>query len=298
MRSASFIAFAVWAAAFLQAQPPPPAAPPAQPPAAPAPAASQGGGRQGSPASVRPPQSVSNDVYPAAQVAAGQALFSAQCGFCHGRDAMGGETGPDLTRSQVVAEDVRGDKIGPIVHSGRPEKGMPPFAMSDTDLANVVAYIHDQKRKAESNEGNRRTVDVADLQTGNAQAGERFFNGAGGCAACHQPTGDFAGLATRLQGLQLLQRMLYPGGRGRGGKPPYAPTVTVTPSNGPAVTGRLTYRDEFTVSLVDDGGWARSYSVAAVKVVVDDKLQAHASLLPKYTDANMHDVLAYLQTLK
>jgi len=298
MRSASFIAFAVWAAAFLQAQPPAPAAPPVQPPAAPAPAAPQGGGRQGSPASVRPPQSVSNDVYPAAQVAAGQALFASQCGFCHGRDAMGGETGPDLTRSQVVAEDVRGDKIGPIVHSGRPEKGMPPFAMSDTDLANVVAYVHDQKRKAESNEGNRRTVDVADLQTGNADKGQQFFNGAGGCAKCHQPTGDFAGLATRLQGLQLLQRMLYPGGRGRGGKPPYAPTVTVTPPNGAPVTGRLTYRDEFTISLVDDGGWSRSWPVSAVKVAVDDKLQAHAALLPKYTDADMHDVLAYLQTLK
>ena len=298
MRSASFIAFAVWAAAFLQAQPPPPAAPPAQPPAAPAPAASQGGGRQGSPASVRPPQSVSNDLYPAAQVAAGQALFASQCGFCHGRDAMGGETGPDLTRSQVVAEDVRGDKIGPIVHSGRPEKGMPPFAMSDTDLATVVAYVHDQKRKAESNEGNRRTVDVADLQTGNADKGQQFFNGPGGCAKCHQPTGDFAGLATRLQGLQLLQRMLYPGGRGRGGKPPYAPTVTVTPPNGVPVTGRLTYRDEFTISLVDDGGWSRSWPVSAVKVVVDDKLQAHAALLPKYTDADMRNVLAYLQTLK
>ena len=298
MRSASFIAFAVWAAAFLQAQPPPPAAPPAQSPATPAPAAPQGGGRQGSPASVRPPQSVSNDLYPAAQVAAGQALFASQCGFCHGRDAMGGETGPDLTRSQVVAEDVRGDKIGPIVHSGRPEKGMPPFTMSDTDLATVVAYVHDQKRKAESNEGNRRTVDVADLQTGNADKGQQFFNGPGGCAKCHQPTGDFAGLATRLQGLQLLQRMLYPGGRGRGGKPPYAPTVTVTPPNGPAVTGRLTYRDEFTVSLVDEAGWSRSWPMSSVKVVVDDKLQAHAALLPKYTDADMHDVLAYLQTLK
>ena len=247
---------------------------------------------------MRPPQSVSNDVYPAEQVRAGQGLFTAQCGFCHGRDAMGGETGPDLTRSQVVAEDVRGDKIGPIVHSGRPEKGMPPFAMSDSDLATVVAFIHDQKRKAESLEGNRRTVDVADLQTGNAQAGQQFFNGAGGCAACHQPAGDFAGLATRLQGLQLLQRMLYPSGRGRGGKPPYMPTVTVTPPTGPAVTGRLTYRDEFTVTLTDDAGWSRSWPVSGVKVVVDDKLQAHAALLPKYTDADMRNVLAYLQTLK
>ena len=298
MRSASFIAFAVWAAAFLQAQPPPPAAPPAQPPAAPAPAAPQGGGRQGSPASVRPPQSVSNDVYPAAQVAAGQALFASQCGFCHGRDAMGGETGPDLTRSQVVAEDVRGDKIGPIVHSGRPEKGMPPFAMSDTDLANVVAYIHDQKRKAESNEGQpphgrrRRPPDRE------RDKGQQFFNGAGGCAKCHQPTGDFAGLATRLQGLQLLQRMLYPGGRGRGGKPPYAPTVTVTPPNGAPVTGRLTYRDEFTISLVDEAGGRDRGRCRRSRWWSTTSSQAHAALLPKYTDADMHDVLAYLQTLK
>jgi cytochrome c oxidase cbb3-type subunit 3 len=232
-------------------------------------------------------------------VGAGQVVFASQCGFCHGRDAMGGETGPDLTRSQVVAEDVRGDKIGAVVRSGRPEKGMPPFSMSDADLVVVVAYIHEQKRKAESFEGNRRTVDVADLQTGNAQAGEQYFNGPGGCAKCHTPTGDLAGLATRLQGLQLMQRMLYPSGRGgRGGRQPYAPTVTVTPANGPAVTGRLAYRDEFTIALTDESGWYRSWPAARVKVVVDDKLEAHAAQLAKYTDADMHNVLAYLQTLK
>jgi cytochrome c oxidase cbb3-type subunit 3 len=234
-------------------------------------------------------------------VQAGQAIFSSQCGFCHGRDAMGGETGPDLTRSELVAADVRGDKIGPLVHSGRPEKGMPAFNLSSTDLGAVVAYIHDQKRKAASNEGNRRTVDLADLQTGDAQAGRQFFNGAGGCAACHSPTGDLAGIATRLQGLPLLQRMLYPAGRparGSGGQQPYAPTVTVTPPSGPPVTGRLTYRDEFNIAMTDAEGWHHSWPRANVKVVVDDKLEAHAALLPKYTDTDMHNVLAYLQTLK
>jgi cytochrome c oxidase cbb3-type subunit 3 len=297
MRAASIFLLSVWVASFLHAQAPAPA-PPANPPAqAPQPPA-QGGGRQGSPASQRPPQSATPQSYTPEQVRAGQVLFASQCGFCHGRDAMGGETGPDLTRSQVVAEDVRGDKIGAVVRSGRPEKGMPPNSMSETDLATVVAYIHDQKRKAESNEGNRRTVDVADLQTGNAQAGEQFFNGPGGCAKCHTPTGDFAGLATRLQGLQLMQRMLYPGGRGRGGRQPYAPTVTVTPPNGSPVTGRLTYRDEFTISLTDDSGWSHSWPTARVKVVIEDKLEAHAAQLAKYTDADMHHVLAYLQTLK
>lgn len=300
MRAASIVVLSVWVAAFLQAQAPapaptPPATPPAQAPQPPA----QGGGRQGSPASQRPPQSVTPQTYPPEQVLAGQALFASQCGFCHGRDAMGGETGPDLTRSLVVAEDVKGDKIGPVVRSGRPEKGMPPSTMSEGDLAAVVAFIHDQKRKADSLEGNRRSVEVADLQTGNAQAGEQYFNGPGGCAKCHTPSGDLAGLATRLQGLQLMQRMLYPSGRGgRGGRVPYAPTVTVTPPSGPAVTGRLAYRDEFTIALTDETGWYRSWPTKQVKVVIDDKLEAHAAQLAKYTDADMHNVLAYLQTLK
>src|SRR5439155_5848055 len=113
-----------------------------------------------------------------------------QCGFCHGRDAAGGETGPDLTRSTLVAEDSRGDKIGPVVRAGRADRGMPSFDLSDTDLGAMVAFIHDQKTKAESLGGGRRSVEVSDLETGNAEAGRRYFNGAGGCAKCHSPTVD------------------------------------------------------------------------------------------------------------
>src|SRR5258707_14281924 len=87
--------------------------------------------------------------YPAAQITAGAPLFVAYCGFCHGRDAMGGETGPDLTRSTLVAEDVKGDKIKPIVHNGRPDKGMPPLNISKSDLPPIVAFIHDKRAKAD-----------------------------------------------------------------------------------------------------------------------------------------------------
>src|ERR1700704_1342160 len=67
------------------------------------------------------------ETYPAAQVKAGEPLFVAYCGFCHGRDAMGGETGPDLTRSELVADDVKGDKLAPMIKNGRVDKGMPAF---------------------------------------------------------------------------------------------------------------------------------------------------------------------------
>ena len=245
-----------------------------------------------------PPQAAAPQSYPPEQVQAGQRVFSAQCGFCHGRDAAGGETGPDLTRSALVAQDLRGDKIGPAVREGRVDKGMPAFRLGDPDLAAVVAFIHDQKDKAASRVGGRRSVDLADLQTGNAGAGERYFHGAGGCSKCHSPSGDLGGVATRLQGLELLQRMLYPA-RAREGRPAGArATVTVTLPSGETVNGPLVYRDEFTIALMDPSGWYRSWPANQVKFTVNNPLDAHVEQLGKYTDEDMHNVLAYLQTLR
>jgi cytochrome c oxidase cbb3-type subunit 3 len=223
-------------------------------------------------------------------------VFAAQCGFCHGRDATGGQTGPDLTRSALVAEDVRGDKIGPVVRSGRPDKGMPPVNLGEAELAAVVAFIHDQKAKSDLQQGGRRAVDLSDLQTGDAKAGQVFFNGAGGCARCHSPSGDLADVAVRLKGLELLQRMLYPSGRGSGAASTPAKAVVTLPS-GETIKGRLAYRDEFTIAVKNEDGWYRSWRTSDVKFTIDDPLEAHAALLPKYTDTDMHNVLAYLQTL-
>src|SRR5258708_21875046 len=108
--------------------------------------------------------------YPAAQITAGAPLFVAYCGFCHGRDAMGGETGPDLTRSTLVAADVKGDKIKPLVHNGRPDKGMPPLNISESDLTSIVAFIHDQRGKAGPALRDRRKVAHAALPSREAAA--------------------------------------------------------------------------------------------------------------------------------
>jgi cytochrome c oxidase cbb3-type subunit 3 len=256
------------------------------------------GGRQGgrgaaSPASQRPPQTATPQTFPPEQIATGRTLFSGQCGFCHGRDAQGGESGPDLTRSTLVSEDVRGDRIGPVVKTGRTDKGMPAFPLNDTDLGAIVAFIHDQQAHASTQLGGRRSVDVADLESGNVDAGKRYFDSA--CASCHSATGDLKGIATKFQGLALFQRMLNP--RTSGGRVSPA-KVTVTPPNGPAVTGNLEYRDEFTIALTDDKGWYHSWPIRQVKMTISDPVTAHVDQLAKYTDADMHDVLAYLQTLK
>lgn len=244
-----------------------------------------------------PPPSTSPQAAPTEQVQKGQALFATQCAFCHGRDAAGGETGPDLTSSELVEKDVNGNEIGPVVRSGRIDKGMPPFNLTDADLAAVVAFIHDQKTKMDSHAGRRRTVQAEDLQTGNAEEGKRYFDGAGGCAKCHSPTADLAGVASRFRGLALLERMLYPWGR-RAGPSTSPVTATVTLPSGETVTGKLAYRDEFIIGLVDSSGSYRSWFKREVKFKVNNPLEAHSELLGKYTDETMHDVLAYLQTLR
>jgi cytochrome c oxidase cbb3-type subunit III len=258
----------------------------------------QGGRGQGSPASVRPPQTATPQQYTAEQIAAGRTRFAAQCGFCHGRDAGGGESGPDLTRSPLVASDVRGDKLIPFVRAGRVDRGMPAFPLPDADLTAIVAFIHDQKQQADSAVGGRRSVDATDLQSGNAAAGKRYFDTA--CARCHSASGDLSGIAGRLPPLALLQRMLYPSPGGRGGPDPsrIPQTVSVTLRSGQVVTGKLAYRDEFSIALIDSAGWQRSWPTSQVTFTVTDPLQAHVEQLGKYTDADMHDVLAYLQTLR
>lgn len=254
--------------------------------------------REASPAAAPVPETATPQSYAAEVVESGRAKFAAQCGFCHGRDAAGGSGGPDLTRSLLVAEDVRGDRIGLVVRSGRVDAGMPAFPnVSQSDLSAIVAFIHDEKTRAETAVGGRRSVEPADLATGNARAGRRYF--ARNCSGCHSANGDLAGIASRLDGLALMMRMLYPGSEARGAAPPPPPpTVTVTTSDGSVVTGTLVYRDEFTIALTDSADRYRSWPTGAVDFQIDDPLEAHVEQLGRYTDEDMHDVLAYLQTLR
>jgi cytochrome c oxidase cbb3-type subunit III len=247
-----------------------------------------------SPASQRPPQTVRLQTYSIDQIEAGELRFSSQCGFCHGRDAAGGETGPDLTRSKLVAEDNRGDKIGALVRAGRPDQGMPAFSLSGADLNAIVAFIHDQKTKAEALGGGRRSVDDADLATGDAAAGRRYFDGVGGCSACHSATGDLSGIASRYQGLALLQRMLYPSGRPAQTRP----KVTLSIPSGQTIVAPLAGMDEFTIVVLDASGARQSYERSTVQFKIENPMSAHFDQLAKYTDDDMHNVYAYLLTLK
>ncbi len=150
-----------------------------------------------------------NKVAPKELIESGNTLFQQQCGFCHGRDAAGGETGPSLVDSDLVKRDKTGAEIASVIRNGRPEKGMPKFDLTATAMSGVVAYIYNQQVASATN-GKRRGVLPADLRTGNAALGKQYFEGQGRCSTCHSPTGDLAHVGTRLVGLKLEQRMLYP----------------------------------------------------------------------------------------
>lgn len=230
---------------------------------------------------------------PDAEVAArGEKLYAASCAFCHGADARGAEA-PSLLRSETVLHDDKGELIGPIVRDGRPDKGMPPMpGVTPQQIAEIAEYLHLLVERA-ANRGLYSSIFSNDIVTGDARAGEAFFNAH--CRACHSPTGDLAHVGSKYQPVTLQNRWLYPaGGRGRGAQQ----TATVTLRSGARVSGTIRRLDDFDVSLVDAGGAYHSWPREAVAVALDDPLAAHRQLLSTYTDADVHNVTAYLVSLK
>ena len=185
-------------------------------------------------------------------------------------------------------------RSAPVIRNGRPQKRMPPFNRTDQQIASLVAFIHTQQNAVAQDrrrgKGGRKGVDPEDLQTGNAEAGKQYFEGSGGCAGCHSPSGDLAGIASRHKGLELEERMLYP----RDAKS----KVTVTLASGQEISGTLAYLDEFTVGLTNAEGVYQSWRTRDVRYNVDAPVEAHVELFSKYTDDDVHNLMAYLQTLK
>ena len=240
-----------------------------------------------------------------AAVERGQKLLVDQCGFCHGANARGGSGGPDLTRSELVQSDEGGKQLGEFLAVGRPDAGMPRFDLPRAQVSDIAAFLH----SAIYLNSNRRLYKILDIVVGDPKAGQAYFNGTGRCRTCHSPAGDLKGIGAKYEPVTIQQRLLLPRGRQRPpGAPPaqlYAePTglkVTVTLPSGESASGGLVRLTDFEVTLYDattlrQRTWLRNGDVP--KVVVTDPLQAHVDQLTKWTDADMHNMTAYLVSLK
>lgn len=63
--------------------------------------------------------------------------------------------------------------------------------------------------------------------------------------------------------------------------------------------GTLVRIDDFTIQIRDSSGDYRSWNrTPGLKVDLHDPYAVHNELLDRYTDADMHNVVAYLETLK
>ncbi len=236
-----------------------------------------------------------------ATVERGKNIFQSNCSFCHGANAKGGESGPDLLRSVLVLHDENGDKIGPVIHNGRIDKGMPKFALSDEQISDISTFLQDRVKAAAM----RGTYKILNIVTGDPAKGEAYFNGEGHCSSCHSASGDLAHIASKMDPVEIQQHVVMPrqGRRGnRLGRPDdkQAIAVTVTLPSGESVHGTLLHVDDFTVELNDDQGEFHSFGRQGdvPKVEMKDPLQAHTDMLMKYSDADIHNLTAYLVTLK
>lgn len=246
-------------------------------------------------------------------IARGKGLYDVNCRLCHGADLRGGDMGGvNLLRSQLVFNDQKGELIKPVVQGGRNNPGMPvmpPFQIPDADVVALAEFLHSVQAtmRGQGNPPASETPVVLNIVVGNPTAGQAYFQAK--CSSCHSATGDLRGLATRIPDPMTLQTAWVAGGQagrgGRGGAAPAGPApkptmVTVTMANGQRVEGPLVRYDDFIVVLKNADGTERSIrrNGDVPKVEVREPREPHIKLLPTYTDKDIHDVTAYLVTLK
>lgn len=233
-----------------------------------------------------------------AAAARGQKTYAAECVTCHGASARGTERGSNLIRSPRMLRDRYGSAIGPFLKAGHPTQTGTGRTLTDAEITDLSHFIWD---RINNTLRGSRDFDVKDILIGDLRAGQAYFEGEGRCASCHSPTGDLAGYGKRYPPVDIQQRFVFPsagGGRGRGARPPVRVSVTL-PEGGGTVSGTLVSIDDFHVALRDTSGQYRSWSrTPAMTIVKTDPYAAHIELLDRLTDKAMHDVVAYLESLK
>ncbi len=306
-KSCALAAVVLAAGVYLGAQAPPPAGGGQAPPA--------GGGRQGAPPAGRGGGGMLAGAGPSdkpvvdpAAADRGRRTWASECINCHGTQARGNDNGPNLVRSVIVLRDRYGSQIGPFLKKGHKlQSGAPGASLTEAQVQDLAHFLRQRV-----NDGLRGSplFQAQNVLTGDAKAGATFFNGDGKCTTCHSTTGNLAGIGTRLEPIDIQQRFLFPQrGPRRAGRPwprrrPPPPTtnvvrVTVTPPSGQALSGVLDPDGRLLrVASQEDGTQQTVRRVAGMKVERQDPFAFHIDLLDRLTDKNMHDIVAYLETLK
>lgn len=183
---------------------------------------------------------------------------------------------------------------------------MPPFALSQSQVADLVAYIHSEITIFDLHTrmpgGYPNDILPSQLATGSAAAGKAFFYGAGHCSECHSPTGDLAGIAAKYDPTTLEQLFINPAGTlvfQSALNPGTTITAEITLDSGEHFSGRVEQNGEFYVSILGTDGWTHTWPRRDIKtIVIHNPVQAHIDMIPKWNNTDMHNIFTYLETLK
>lgn len=245
-------------------------------------------------------------------IARGETVYESLCRACHGADLRGGDQGgPNLLRSQTVLNDQHGELIGEVIQNGLSNPGMPempPLQVAADDRVAVAEFIHSIWAQQSGQGGPPRGESIElNIVVGDAAAGEAYFNQQ--CTGCHSVTGDLQGIASAIVDPENLQNSWVAGRRWGAPNPNADPArsqvrVAVTLNNGEVISGVLGRRDDFVISLTTDTGQYRSFTLhrnaqsQVASIDIQDPKLRHRQLLSELTDDIMHDVTAYLVTLR
>jgi alcohol dehydrogenase (cytochrome c) len=236
----------------------------------------------------------------------GKRQFQARCASCHGEDGTGGPRGfniVDVRRPRATSKEA----VRALIRKGIPNRGMPPFSISDKELDSITAYVMSLKPLT------AKTPATSDAAPGDTAAGERFFTSKGNCTSCHMVRGrggilgpDLSDIGRDRTPAQIEQALRDPGGvpatagsrggrgpRGGGGAVSYK-AVTVRLRDGQSIRGLAKNESAFDLQLLDVDGKLHLLLKDRVAEVVREK-----SLMPKVeaTLSEMRNLIAYLSRL-
>jgi alcohol dehydrogenase (cytochrome c) len=111
---------------------------------------------------------------PRGDAAPGRRTFETRCAPCHGATGNGGDTGPPIAARLSARDD---EALAAFVRTGAPARGMPPQAMPDDEMADLLTYLRVlQRRSADAPAARRMGVRLTDGGTIDGQVVAEGFD--------------------------------------------------------------------------------------------------------------------------
>ena len=240
----------------------------------------------------------------------GKTMYSSLCSACHGADARGGQLGGvNLLRSPGVLGDSDGELVLPIIKNGRPGTAMVAIPMTGRRRQGRRRVTSTACRRKAASRADRLRVRPSSEHPGRRRQRPARRSSPRTAHSCHSTTGDLAGIASRVA---RCQGAAEPVGVGRTHDGPRAGRRRRGGPTGPPRPSRSTLPDEVVEgraraprrlpghgSRSPTGPHERSGATATRRTSRSPiRSRATTSCSRCYTNKNMHDVTAFLATLK